>query len=124
MNSPFSFSVKNQTNNWEIVTLEVFIGSFRVEINVLNHDRQSHLTRTKTTFEGTFGKIYVMKFQEEEIAVKSYEVTEDKYPRVFPKVLREYTIMKICDLLGSGPNVSNCFGFDLFLYSNRIEFTV
>ena len=37
--------------------------------------KRCHLTRTKTAFEGTFGQIYLMKFQDENIAIP-YNVGE------------------------------------------------
>ena len=123
VNNKFAFKIIKSFNKFEITIFLVSIGHFQMEIKILNVDRNSFLSKTEHIAEGSYGKIYIIPFLGKEYAIKSYEMfgrDVSHFPHVLGKVIKEYCISKICDELGSGPAVSAPFGFDIFVFNNRI----
>jgi hypothetical protein len=59
--------------------------------------------------------------------VKSRNVIQEGrhlFSKAIGKTLKEYCLAKISDWLGCGPTMPNFFGFDLLVFSDRVEFAI
>lgn len=126
-NLTFSYRIMSQLNSFEIVKLKVEMGDFILTISILNSNRNSPLTKEKELSEGAYGKLYTFSFLGQNIAAKSYKaahIKDEKFQIAMSRTIQEYSIAKICDCLGCGPAMKTCFGFDLLVFNNRIEFAM
>jgi serine/threonine protein kinase len=101
---------------------KVNIGHFQLVLLILNVEGRSPLSDVRPSDCGSFGKIYFKKFNEENVAVKSFFFDDQNKNQVIEAVIKECSLLKISSVLKCAPAVGRGIGFDILVYDDCIQF--
>jgi hypothetical protein len=57
-----------------------------------------------------------------EIVIKCIKIPKGNFATIFPRVIKEFCLLKIAAILKIGPQLSNIFGFDIVVFNDCAEF--
>lgn len=105
---------------------EVKYGFYKTSITVFICDFQLDMVERKFVGQGTEGKVFSYKNEEnEEIVAKQFSLKdqdENLDLQILNKHLKEIFILKFASVLGVGPQFYRNYGYDLIVLSNYAEF--
>ena len=99
------------------------MGFFTFEITVFNEDSKSSSHNLPHKASRPESTIYFPERSKKESVIKCYHFENNSEPiDVFAIALREFCFLKLCDLLGIGPQIKCYSGFDIIFYADCVEF--
>lgn len=121
-----------------LVTYNVLLGTYIVNVKMLNIDDSIFNDNGKSLGRGSFGSVVPLHDDVGEFVAKRIQFREKlqlmsqryhgqewsisaRFSEV-QKVIIEYAIAKVCSMLGVAPQVKTDIGFDLVCYRDCIEF--
>jgi hypothetical protein len=54
--------------------------------------------------------------------IKCINIPESHFAAAFPRVIKEFCLLKIAAILNVGPQLNNIFGFDIVVFKDCAEF--
>ena len=114
----------------EFVLLKVRVGDFTVpELSIANFDYQSPVHKCDNMKKGGFGCIYLCESFGKKIAVKCVkkQINDQSVIENMVDVIKEYAYQFSATnsmLVKIGPALSDCFGYNIAVYSDCIEFAM
>lgn len=126
--------LKTLTKRGAVAKYGVRIGRFEVDVLVLHLKQQASKVAKHSIRTGTFGCVFKSKAGDAEWVVKRINFQLNvKYVqnlRMLPQsdtlewAITEYAFCRVCSMLGIGPKMRVCDGFDITCFEDCLEFTM
>ena len=76
------------------------------------------------SISGKYGIVYFSVLNDKNICIKSTNFNSESFHQTFPKVIKEWCILKICSIINCCPRVDLYLGFDVIVYTDCIQYAM
>jgi serine/threonine protein kinase len=72
---------------------------------------------------GNYGQVYFPIYMQQTLCIKSFPFnSEENFHEIFPKIVHEWAMHRICSALQCAPNIHKILGFDLIIYQDCVQY--